>query len=254
MNMKKLIGAALVTVFFYGLAGTSGAEGDKESLAILDKAIKALGGEEKLKAAKAFTSKAKGTITFGDMENAFTSQTTVQGLDHARRQFEGEFGGNKFQAVTVVAGNKGWRQFGDNVMELDDATLGNEKRTLYLQVVATTILPLQGKGFKVTAAGEDKVGNSVAVVIKATGPDGKDFKLYFDKTSGLPVKQVAVVADFMNNDYTQETIFKDYKESDGIKRATKVEIKRDGAKLIEQETTEFKVLAKVDPKTFAELK
>ena len=32
-----------------------------------------------------------------------------------------------------------------------------------------------------------------AAALKVTGPDGKDFTLYFDKESGLPVRMVAKV-------------------------------------------------------------
>ncbi len=43
-----------------------------------------------------------------------------------------------------------------------------------------------------------------------------------------------------------------YKEFDGIKKATKTESKRDGEDFIKSEISEFKVLDKADPKTFAE--
>ena len=85
-----------------------------------------------------------------------------------------------------------------------------------------------------------------------TGPDRKDFTLYFDKESGLPVKLVAKVVGFRGDEYTQETTYKDYKDFDGIKKATKVESKRDGEDFMKSEITEFKVLDKVDPKTFSE--
>ena len=53
------------------------------------------------------------------------------------------------------------------------------------------LVPLKGKGFKFVSAADDKVGDKPASVVKVTGPDGKDFTLYFDKTSGLPVKRTA---------------------------------------------------------------
>jgi hypothetical protein len=46
-------------------------------------------------------------------------------------------------------------------------------------------------------------------------------------------------------EFTQETTFGDYKEFDGIKKATKIERRRDGEKILEQEITEFKVLDKI---------
>jgi hypothetical protein len=251
--MKRFLVAVFVAALVAGVGGKARSD-DKDVTAILDKAIKALGGEEKLGKLQAATWKAKGKISFGGGDNAFTSQVTVQGLDHFRQEFEGDFGGNKIQGVTVLDGDKGWRKIGDMGMALDKDGLANEKRTVYLQVVPMTLVPLKGKGFKLEAAGEEKVGGKPAVGLKATGPDGKAFTLYFDKESGLPVKQVAKVVGFMGDEFTMETSFTDYKEFGGIKKATKVENKRDGEKFLEQEITEFKVLDKVDPKTFDEPK
>jgi hypothetical protein len=249
--MNRAIGAVGAAVLAFGLGGAAGADGDKDALAIVAKAVRAVGGQDKVGALKAMTWKAKGTITFGDADNPFTSETTVQDLDHFRREFEGEFGGNKFKGVTVVSGDKGWRKFGDNVMELDKDALANEKRTMYLHVVANTLVPLRGKHFKVEAAPAEKL-DKPAVVVKATGPDGKDFKLYFDKDSGLLVKQVAKVIGFMGDEYTQSTTFGNYQDKAGVKVATKIVSTRNGEKFLDQEITDFRSLAKVDPKKFAE--
>jgi hypothetical protein len=249
--MRWIISTLLASLLAIGLSGPARAD-DKDVTAVLDKAIKALGGEEQLSKIKAVSSKSKGKITIGGNDNEFTSQATVQGLDHLRQEFEGEFGGNKIKGVTVLAGDKGWRRFGDMGMELDKDALATEKRNVYLLMTPVTIVPLKGNGFRVASAGEEKVGDKPAVVVKVTAPDGKDFKLYFDKESGLPVRVVAKVMGFMGDEATQETTVSDYKDFQGIKKATKIEIKRDGEKFLEQEITDFKVLDSVDPKTFEE--
>ena len=65
---------------------------------------------------------------------------------------------------------------------------------------------------------------------------------------------VAKVAGWMGDEYTQDVHYSDYKDFDGIKKATKVSIKRDGDDFVEQEITDFKVLDKVPADTFAEPK
>jgi hypothetical protein len=252
--MRRFFGAALATLLLAGLGVPARAADDKETKAILDKAIKALGGEDKLGQVKAATWKTKGTISFGGNDNAFTSTTTLQGLDHYRNEFEGEFGGNTVKGVLVIDGDKGWRHIGDDRTALDKDGLANEKRNVLLQAIPMTLLPLRDKGFKVEPAKEDKVDGKPALGLKVTPPEGKEITLYFDRESGLPVKQVAKVVGFMGEEFTQETIFGDYKEFGGIKKATKVESKRDGEKFLEQKITDFKVLDKVEPKTFAEPK
>jgi hypothetical protein len=271
----RLIGAVLAMVLVCGLSGPVRAEDAKDANAIVDKAIKALGGEEQLGKIKAASWKTKGTITIMGNERENTTQVTMMGLDHFRQELEGEFNGNKFRGVTLLAGDKGVRMFGENRTEMDKAAVANQQWTVYLAVIPITILPLKGKEFKVEAIGEEMVGGKPAVGIKVTvpgskantpdtkvtasdskvtAPEGKDFKLYFDKESGLPVKLVAKVAGFQGGEFTQETTFSDYKEMGGIQKATKIVSKRNGEKFMEQEITEFKVLDKdkVDPKTFTE--
>jgi hypothetical protein len=236
------------------MSGAVRAADVKDTNAVLDQAIKALGGEEKLGKVKAVSWTAKGTITFNGSDNTFTNRTTVQGIDHIRQEFEGEFGGNMVKGVTVLAGDKGWRNFGDNHSELDKDALANEKRTTYLALIPVTILPLKGKEFKLEMIGEATVGGKPATAIKATGPDGKDFNLYFDDASGLPVRLVAKVLGFMGDEYTQDTTFSDYQDMASIKKATKISSKRDGEKFIDQQISDFKLLDTVDAKTFAEPK
>jgi hypothetical protein len=247
--MRPLVGLGVAAVFFSMISGQGWAD-DQEVKSILDKAIKALGGEEKLGKVEAFSWKSKGVVVFNGNENESKNEVTVKGLDHYRR----EFGNDQFHGVVVVSGEKGWRRFGDNDNVLEGDMLANERRSIYLHVIPITLVPLRGKGFKVEAAAEEKVGDKPAAVLKITGPDGKDFTLSFDKESGLPVKQVARVVGFQGQENTLETTFADFKEFDGIKKATKIEVKRDGEKFQTMELTEFKVLDKVDPEVFTEPK
>jgi hypothetical protein len=251
-KQSRWIGAGAVGVWVLaaGLSSPSRAADTPAPGAVLDKAIQALGGEEKLGKAKAVSWTAKGTITFNGMDNAFTGRTVVQGLDHIRQEFEGQFGGSTVKGVTILAGDKGWRKFGDQNTELDKDGLANEKRSAYLAIVPVTILPLKGSGFKTEAAEEVKVGGKPAAGIKATGPDGKEFLLYFDNESGLPVRMVAKVIGFMGEEYTQDTLFSDYQDMGGIKKATKLQVKRDGEKFIDEQISDFKPLESADAKTF----
>jgi hypothetical protein len=251
--MRRILNMALAAALMSGLSGLTRAD-DVDAKAVVEKGIKALGGEEKLGKSGSYTQKAKGTITFNGNDNEIKTQATVQGLDHYRAEFEGEFNGDAIKGVTVINGDKGWRKFGDNMMELEPDGIANEKRTIYLAVLPATLVPLKGKEFKLEPAGEEKVDDKPAVGIKVTGPDGKDFKLFFDKESGLPVKLVAKVIGFGGDEFTQETTYASYKDFDGAKKATKITSKRDGEKFIEQEITDFKLIDKVPADTFAEPK
>jgi hypothetical protein len=220
--------------------------------AVIDKAINALGGETALGKIKAASWKSKGTISFGNNESEVSNTMTMQGMDHFRQEFEGQFGGNAVKGVTLLAGDKGSRKFGDNANDMDKAGVENQKQATYLQVIPITILPLKDKAYKVEGIADETVDGKPQAGLKVTPADGKEFKIYFDKESGLPVRLVAKVAGFNGMEFTQETTFSDYKETAGIKKATKVVSKRDGQKFIDQQITEFKILDTVDPKTFTD--
>jgi hypothetical protein len=214
--------------------------------AIIEKAVTALGGREKLEKIHGAEVRTKGTISVAGNEGAVTAHGIGQDMDHYRGEFVADLGGNKIEGTTVINGDKGWRKFNGEVTPLDDRALKAEKRMIYLQLVAGNPTLLGRKGFKVAKAADGAV--------TAAGPDGKEFTISFDPQSGLPAKVVATVTAFGGNDVKQETTYSDFKEFGGIKRATKVESKRDGEPYLKQELVDIKWLDSVDPKTFDEPK
>jgi hypothetical protein len=251
--MKKFLGAVFVALLISGASRPVWAD-EKDTTAIIDKATMALGGEEKLTKANVVSWKSKGTLTLNGNDSEISTRVTFQGLDHYRVEFEVKSADNEFKGVTVVNGDKGWRKFGDMDQDIEAGDIATEKRRLYIQAIPALLVHLKSKDFKTEAAAEEKVGDKPAAVIKVTGPDGKDFKLYFDKESGLPVRLVAQVIGFGGDEFTEDTTYSNYKDFDGIKKATKVSSKHDGDKFVDVEVSEFKVLDKVGPETFSQPK
>jgi hypothetical protein len=245
--MKRLLGAAFVV----GLTVCGSAKADEQAAkAVLDKAIKAMGGEERLAKIKAFAIKGKGTIIIDGDDVSFTFQSTARGIDQYRSTYEGTAGGEKFTGAVVIDGDKGWRKHDDEVEQLAGKELDDEKRNAYLDVVPVLLTLLKGKAFKLDSAEEDKTTTG----IRAKGPDGKEFTIRFDKESGLPARLSGEVVDEEGDEYIEEMTFEDYREFGGIKVATKSSIKKDGERFIEVEGMEFKTIDDVDPGTFAEPK
>jgi hypothetical protein len=251
--MYRFTQAALLCVLAAGLGDPARAD-EQEAKSVVDRAIKAMGGEEKLSGVKAFSAKGKGTIALDGTDIEFTFEMKAQGIEKYRSAYEGEVGGNKFAGMTVLDGDKGWKKVEQEVEKLAGEKLATEKRNAYLDIVPILLVPLKGKGFKLDSAADEKVGDKPAYVVRVTGPEGKDFTLFFDKGNGLPVKMVGEVADDRDEVDLQETTFEDYKEFEGIKVSTRSHIKRGGKRYIEVEVTEFKTLGEAEPGTFAEPK
>src|SRR5262245_61647403 len=127
--MRRFFEMALLTLIV--CAGTGPARYDDRAKAIIDKAIKAMGGEKNLEKAEAFSWKAQGRLISNGNPSDFSSQVTVKGLDHLRR----EFGYDRFKMLIVIEGDRGWRRARNQNSAITGADLANEKRTIYLQAV-----------------------------------------------------------------------------------------------------------------------
>ena len=246
--MRRFLGAAIAAVFYLVSSSVVHAD-DPAAAAVLEKAIHALGGREKLAKAEAFSWRAKWKQE--GIKN-FESQTTMQGLDHRRM----ETGNNQLRFIQVVSGDKGWARYGGVTRKLVGEELVFWIQDTYLEAIPITLLAIQARRLKCQAADDEQVSDKPAAVLKIKGPDGKDFALYFDKDSGLPVKVVAKMRGYgpAGRVLLREITFADYKDFDGIKKATKVEFKTNAKTSHVLEVTEFKILEKVDPETFVEPK
>jgi hypothetical protein len=247
--MRMTMGAFLLLGLATG--GPARADDQAECLKIVDKAIQATGGLEKLQKVKAATWKAKGKIYVMGLEIPFTGESAEQLPGQFKFAFEGEVMGQKFVFVEVINGDRGWVKMGDDVMEMDKDQLAEAREELHATWVGY-LYPLKDKAFTLAPLGEVKVEDRPAVGIKASYKDRRDVNLYFDKETGLPVKVEHRVHDEMSGmEVNQETFLSDYQDFDGIKWAVKFVIKRDGKPFLEGEITEFKHAEKLDDGVFA---
>lgn len=231
-----------VAILFLGHVGSTLAQGDAK--AIVDKLIKAQGGEEKLAKIKTITWKSKGKISFGGNENELSTVSAIQGIDRYRSDFEGAFGKGFF----AIEGDKGSSSFGG---ELAGDMLANQKRELYLQLIPMNTYTLKdSKSFKVEAGGEGKIGDKPADVLKITGPDGKSAMLFADKESGLVKKMTAKMVGFDGQEVEREWQFSDHKVMGGITIATKTVVSNAGEKFLENNLQEFQAMDKIDDTLF----
>jgi hypothetical protein len=249
--MQKLTyGLLAITLVLVSGAWLRADDKATDAKAIINKAIKATGGEEQLAKYKAVTWKGKGKINLMGTEIEFTIQAAAQPPKQSRGQSEADFNGMKFERLQVVNGDKGWISMMGNTEEMSEDQLATAKEELYAGWVAT-LEPLKDPAFKLTPLGESKVADQPAVGLKVSRQDHKDINLYFDKDKGLLVKLQRRAKDMMGQEVDQETFYSDYKESNGLQHARKQKTKRDGSDFLAIDITEFKPVEKLDDSTFA---
>jgi hypothetical protein len=231
------VAAGLVLAF----SGALRAEEPKE---IIDKAIKAAGGEEKLAKFKAHTWSAKGTYYGAGDGMPYTAEYAVQFPDKIRVEIKNVF-------TLVLNGDKGWMKMGDDSNEMDAEQLAEQKEVHHAGYV-TTLLPLKGKGYALAPLGDVKIAGRPAVGIKVSSKNHRDVNLYFDKETNLLVKGEWTVKAMEEGgkEVAQETLYSDYKDVDGAKVPMKVALNRDGKKYVESENSDVKVAEKLDDSLF----
>ena len=221
---------------------------------IIQKAIAAHGGADNLNKYKAFRSSAKGTINIPQLgqEMEFTSESVFQAPDKMKSTFKAELMGNALTFEQKIIGDKSSLTVNGMDMPIPDEQKAELKNTMMLQKVMTLTPLLTDKNLELKALGSSKIDGKDAVGVAVTGKDVKEIKLFFDKTSHLLVKTERMGMGPMGGEVKQEATLSDYKDYNGVKKPTKVVIMHDGKKFMESNTTEQKLLEKIDDKEFSD--
>jgi hypothetical protein len=248
--MRRLWILSFAVSLVLGGAGSARAD-DKELKALIEKAVKAAGGEEKLTKFKAATWKSKGTYHGMGVAIPYTAEWAVQRPGQFRAEITSDVDGNKFTFAIVFNRDKGWRKFGNDTQEMDKDMLAEQKQELHAQRVTTLVPLLKDKEITLSALGDSKIDNRPAVGVKVSQKGYRDVHLFFDKENYRLLKSEGRVKDDMSGqEVNQEALYSEYKDVDGVMHPMKVVIKRDGKLYVEDETTEYKPLEKLDDSVF----
>lgn len=218
---------------------------------ILEKAIKAHGGEEYLTKHKAAELKTKGKIDLpGVGEVEFTQETSFMLPDKFRDSLELTIAGQSIPVKTLINGNEISIEANGMAVKLDD----NAKKSIkdISQVLEVfQLVPLKNKKYELNLIGDEMVEGKAAVGIRVSAKGMKDVSIYFYKDSGLTAKvEYRTVDAGSGNEITEERFVTEYQKQDGKPAPKTILVKRDGKKFLEAEVVELKRLEKLDDSVF----
>ena len=250
--MRSMIWCGCVLGLVVVLAGPTRADDDKEMHALVDKALKAAGGADKLAKFKACTFKGKGNVTEGNKEGTFTAEGSFRGGTHWRMEMEANVDGQNRQVILVFDGQKAWARPKDrDAMEAPEEAIAVIKELTHVMYLAQTLAPLKGKDYKLAPLGEVKINDRATLGMKVTPKDRKEINLYFDKETGHLAKCEMNIVDMKDGqEVSHEYFFSDHKDMDGVKHFSKIVFKRDGKKFFDAELSEVKAQDKLDDNLF----
>jgi hypothetical protein len=257
----------LLLISVHHSAAAPAKDGQEEAEAILNKAMKAHGGDDKLSKLNTFVVKAREKTTISGVETqSIESITSHKFPDKMRTEYKAQAPRMKgvLEGVEVFNGEHAWSFRKGETMELPNGHLIHFRRYPFHGFPVRLLPMLKGKDYKLTVGGDTKVEDRPATVIMASKAGAVDMKYLFDKDSGLLLKQEYLDTRSEDSGEPQranpddpkamkvEVFYEEYKEAGRIKypSRTKTIHHENGATAVD-EITEFKIVDKFDEKTFA---
>jgi hypothetical protein len=230
--MRIWLASSLALGLVLTSAGASCAQDQAEINALIDRAIKAMGGPEKVATLQASSWKGKADHQVGDKTAQLLYEGSVQAWDKYRVDAEISAGRQSRKLLIILNGGKGWQKENDGpAVKVPSELLAFSKHALYAIRTSQWLSGLKNKAFQIAPLGEARIGDKQAVGIRITHKDHQDLNLYFDKASGLPLKSEARLTLPGGQETTVEYYFSDYKDFDGIRHFSRITIRADGKEI-----------------------
>jgi hypothetical protein len=191
------------------------ARAQEDPRAIVERAVKALGGLDKITQVKAVHRRSRGVYL---TENSpFTVDSFSQDPGLLKLIIQSRDPDNPSTRVLVLEGDKGWLSMGGVVTDFDEELQTRFKKARHADRVSGLVALLRDKEkrYTLTALGESQVKGKPAVGVKVAAQGQPDISLFFDKATGLLVKSSQRTSEAkVDNDALHEWYFSDYKVLD----------------------------------------
>ena len=247
--MRRILVLMLAAGCWLDAPTAAPADDARAAKAIVDDAIKAHGGPEKLAQTELMTRQAKGVASLGQ-ELPFTDEWVLQLPERWRWTFDVGAPGQKARLVFVVNGDKGWQSTGGVTMDISKERLEELREEAYVMWLSTLLPFAKENRFSLATLPDALVDGRPAVGVKATHLGRPEVKLYFDKQNGLLVK-IARRAKEASQPTDKEYLYSAYKGFEGTSLPTRYAELANGRKLMEATEMSYRFLRSVDDKTFA---
>lgn len=226
---------------------------DDKARAVIERAIKAQGGEEKVAQLRTMRIKVEGSAELvpGQPKVALIVEDVWQMPDRYKSTSTVTLGGQKVTQTQTINGDKGWIQADGKTQDMPKDALTEMKEQRFAEDLDRLSF-LKDASVELSMLDEVKVDDKPAVGVLVKSKGHRDVKLYFDKKTALLVKREHHVLDPLSGkEVAQEVVFGDYQEKDGLKHYKTITAFRDGKKFVEAKVTEIEFYKKLDEKTFA---
>ena len=241
--MRTLVLAAIAIV-----TATTSTWAADEPKAIIEKAIKAHGGADKLDKFLGYKATIKGTVDGMGNDVEMNVKLVGQHPDMAKVEGTISIGGQDIKLLQIVNGKKYDIAINGMKIDLPDDAKDDVQFAVYTASFMQ-ITPLLKPEFTLTVAPDADVDGKPASGVVVSRKDTRDLTIYFDKKTGLIVR-MAHKAKTDKGEVNREETFSNYQDVKGLQTPHHTMRKDDGKTTQDLTISDYEVLEKVDAAEF----
>ncbi len=244
MRAGMIVGAMALLL---GGAAPASAQADA-ARAIIERAVQAHGGEERLAQNRAEKVRLRGTLYVPRGAYAFDAEVTAQLPGQMKTSLEIRDRDGRTQTLVnlVNAGRLSIFVNGRRETKIDPAAQQDMLAKLELQSAYRLVPLLRDRSFSLAPLGEIKVNERPTLGVRVTARGKPELRLYFDKELGLLVKTESFLDDGAGKQVREENYLGDYKDVNGCKRFFKIAAYKEGKKVMDAEVIDVKYFERID--------
>jgi hypothetical protein len=238
---------AVALVVVAGLA--SAVRAQESPRAVIERAIVAHGGYEKLARVRADRVRFRGLLHVGGSSVAFTNEVTMHLPAHYRSVVQITDKGRSRTIIHALEGEQASITLDGQPQQVSGAHLAQLRQTLDLESALRLVPLLSDPAYTIAFLGAFACQGKEVLGIRVQGKGQRDLKLYFDRQTGLLVKTEHFLDGPGGKDVRQEAFYSDYREAGGYLRPGRLAAYRDGKKVMEAELIDAVPLDGAPPPT-----
>lgn len=250
----RRVAVAVGMAAWFVLAAPAAPAPEDIARAIVERAIRAHGGEAVLARQRADRVQLQGTIYVPQGPTSFSAETLVQLPGQFKNVLRITTRDKREVTVMQLLNQDKVTVLIDGKPQKVDPAVSYELRVkLWLDRAIRLVPLLRDRAFDLAPLEDIKVNDRQASGVRVTvrGRKGPELRLYFDKELSLLVKSEHVLEDGEGKQLREEHYYGNFKEVSGCLRPFKVQAYRGGKKVMEAELTDVKSYDKIDESEFA---
>lgn len=223
------------------LAAVANVHGDdrKEIDRLIDKAIEAVGGKQKMAEIKAVVWKSRAIVHDRDGVSETIGEYAEQKPDRYRAETTTEKNGKKWKRIIVINESECWVNENGQTRMMDKRTLADTREENFGIAVANDPTSLRNSDLTLSLLGKSKLGDKEVIGIRVESKRFCTVDVFFDERSGLTAKTIMHRRDG-GKEVPIQTLYDYAHDASGVVLPHKATTLRDGKAIAEQELLEFR--------------